>query len=129
LEQNAKILGGLNSTTVTIHFLDLIVLFLSGAGLLICFILGISLLIRQKGVNLTNKLLGSLLVTYTLTTLNGLMAVTGVLSQNQQLYFLPIILSLSIAPLFYLFIRSKIDPSFRLNKKTIPRFIRPSMQC
>ncbi|MEM7297835.1 MAG: helix-turn-helix domain-containing protein [Bacteroidota bacterium] len=113
---------------MTIHISDLIVLFLSGAGLLICFTLGTSLLFRTKGVNLTNKILGLLLILYALTTLNGLMALTGVLSQNKHLYFLPIIFNLSIAPLYYLFIKSKTDPTFRLEKKSIAHFIIPVLQ-
>ncbi len=113
---------------MNIQFPDLIILFLSGSGLLICFILGISLIIRKKGILLTNRLLGTLLVLYALTTLNGLMAITGVLAQNQHLYFLPIIFNLSIGPLYYLFIKSKTDPSFELNTKVIPHLILPVLQ-
>ncbi|MEP0984085.1 helix-turn-helix domain-containing protein [Ekhidna sp.] len=111
-----------------IQLIDLIIIFLAGAGLLICFTVGVSLLFRKRGINLTNKLLGLLLVLYTSTTLNGLMAVTGVLNQNQQLYFLPIIFSLSIGPLYYFFVRSKIEPSFKFSGTDYFHFIIPIIQ-
>ncbi|MFK7951491.1 MAG: helix-turn-helix domain-containing protein [Ekhidna sp.] len=111
-----------------IHPIDLIIIFLSGSGLLICLIVGIGLMIRKKGVKLTNRLLGLLLILFALTTLNSMMAGTGILYQNKQLYFLPLTYSLSIGPLFYFFIQSKIQPSFRLKKADIIHFVIPAIQ-
>lgn len=111
-----------------IHPIDLLIIFLSGSGLLICLIVGISLLIRKKGVPLTNRLLGLLLVLFAMTTLNSLMALTGILSQNRHLYFLPLTYSLSIGPLFYFFVQSKIQPSFQFRKADIIHFVIPLIQ-
>lgn len=113
---------------MNIQPVDLIVIFLAGAGLLICFTVGISLLFRKRGINLTNKILGILLVLYGSTTLNSLMAVTGILNQNQQLYFLPLVFSLSIGPLFYFFVKSKIEPSFKFKQSDFIHFIIPLIQ-
>lgn len=111
-----------------IHPLDLAIIFLSGCGLLICLIVGISIVVRKKGIPLTNLLLGILLIFFALTTLNSLMAVTGIMNQHQYLYFLPLTYSLSIAPLFFFFVKSKIQPSFQLQKKDTIHFIVPFIQ-
>lgn len=107
---------------------DLIIIFLAGFGILICLAVGVQLLLRKSGIKLTNSLLGLLLILYGLTTFNSLMSITGVWSQNPHLYFLPIIFNLSIGPLFYFFVRSKIQPSFRFKKIHIVHFILPFLQ-
>ena len=111
-----------------IDLLDLVIIFLAGFGILICLGVGIQLLLRKGGIRLTNYLLGLLLLLYGLTTFNSLMSITGVWSQNPHLYFLPIIFNLSIAPLFYFFVRSKIQPSFRLRAKHAIHFVIPASQ-
>ena len=85
-------------------------------------------MLRKKGVALTNHLLGLLLILFALTTLNSLMAATGILWQNKHLYFLPLTFSLSIGPLFYFFVRSKIQPSFRFKRSNLIHFIIPLIQ-
>ena len=84
--------------------------------------------LRKKGIKQTNVLLGLLLILYSLTLLNALMAMTGVYSAYQNLYFLPLVFTLSIGPLFYLFVKSRVHASFRISKKDIIHFILPSSQ-
>lgn len=107
---------------------DLLALFFSGAGVCLCLAVGVLLLNRKKGVRQTNVLLGLLLVLNSITLLNSLMAMIGLYSKYQYLYFLPLVFSLSIGPLYYFFIKSRIDPTFRLSKKHRVHFIIPFAQ-
>lgn len=113
---------------MTIDLFDLIIIFLAGFGILICLGVGIQLLFRKSGIKLTNYLLGLLLILYGLTTFNSLMSITGVWSQNPHLYFLPIMFNLSIGPLFYFFVRSKIQPSFSFKRNHSVHFVLPVIQ-
>ncbi len=105
-----------------------IAVILSGFGILLCLSVGIQLFARNKGNRQANTFLGLLLVLYSLTLLNSLMAMTGVFSAYQQLYFLPLIFSFSIGPLFYFFVKSRIQPSFIFTKKHSIHFILPAIQ-
>lgn len=107
---------------------DLLVLFIAGAGFLSSAGLGIQLLSRADGLRTTNILLGLLLILLALSTLNGLMSLIGLYSTYQQLYFLPLVFSLSIGPLFYFFVRSKTDPGFQIKKEHWPHTILPLAQ-
>lgn len=107
---------------------DLIAIFLSGFGILLCLVVGIQLLFRKEGMRQSNLLLGVLLILYALTLTNGLLAMAGIFAQYQFLYFLPINFSLSIGPLFYFFVRSRVQPSFRLQRRHLPHFVLPSAQ-
>jgi len=107
---------------------DLIALFFSGFGILLCVAVGIQLLTREEGKRQTNVLLGSLLVLYALTLTNGLLAMGGIYSQYQYLYFIPIVFSLSVGPLFYLFVKSRIQPTFNIQRKDLIHFVLPAIQ-
>ncbi len=53
---------------------------------------------------------------------------TGVYSSYQYLYFLPLVFTLFIGPLFYFFVRSRMDAGFRLKVKHWPHLILPCIQ-
>ncbi|MEQ8705119.1 MAG: AraC family transcriptional regulator [Phaeodactylibacter sp.] len=107
---------------------DLIAIFLSGFGILLCLVVGVQLLLRKAGMRQSNLLLGILLILYALTLSNGLFAMAGIYAQYPFLYFIPINFSLSLGPLFYFFVRSRIQPSFRLQRRHLPHFILPVLQ-
>ncbi|KGE88329.1 MAG: hypothetical protein ACE362_16935 [Phaeodactylibacter xiamenensis] len=105
---------------MTIAIPDLIAIFLSGFGILLCLVVGVQLLVRKEGMRQYNLLLGVLLILYALTLSNGLFAMAGIYAQYQFLYSIPINFSLSLGPLFYFFVRSRVQPSFRLQRRHLP---------
>ncbi|MGD1839397.1 MAG: helix-turn-helix domain-containing protein [Thermonemataceae bacterium] len=107
---------------------DLIAIFLDSFGILLCLAVGIQLLLRREGVKQTNLFLGLLLLLYGLTLCNQLFALTGIYSHYQFLYFIPIYFSWSIAPLYYLFVRSRVQPSFRFQRQYLFHFVLPIIQ-
>lgn len=107
---------------------NFIAVIISSFGILYCLSVGIQLLFRKEGIKQTNTLLGLLLILYSLTLFNSLMAMTGVYASYQHLYFLPLVFTLSIGPLFYFFVRSRIEPSFRIEKWHLLHFILPLSQ-
>ncbi len=113
---------------MSIEIPDLLAIFFSGFGVTLCLVVGIQVLFRKTGVGQTNILLGLLLILNALTLGNALLSMTGISSQYQFLYFLPLNFSLSLGPLFYFFIRSRVQPSFRLQKKHLIHAVLPLMQ-
>lgn len=107
---------------------NLIAIVVSSFGILLCLSVGVLLLFRKNGIKQTNVFLGLLLILYSLTLLNGLMAMSGVFSAYQHLYFLPLTFSLSIGPLFYFFVRSRIQPAFSFQRKHLIHFFLPAVQ-
>jgi len=107
---------------------NFIAVLISSFGILLCFSVGSCLFFRKDGIKQANIFLGLLLVLYSLTLLNLLMAMTGVYSTYQHLYFLPLAFSWSIGPLFYFFVRSRIQPSFTFRRKHLIHFVLPAMQ-
>jgi AraC-like DNA-binding protein len=61
-----------------------------------------------------------------LTLINDILVTSGISNRIKQLYFIPIYYSLSIAPLFYLFVKSKF--SYRLNKSDLIHLVIPVIQ-
>lgn len=107
---------------------NFIAVMVSGFGILLCLSVGVLLLFRRKGVRQANTFLALLLILYSLTLLNALMAMTGVFSTYQYLYFLPLTFSLSIGPLFYFFVRSRIQASFTFHLRDLIHFVVPAAQ-
>ncbi len=107
----------------------LIILFLSGAGILICLISGIAILFRSEGSLISNRLLGALLILASSTFLNGFLASAGIYSQYQHLYYIPLVYDFSFGPLFYLFVKSKTEQSFRFTKREWLHFIPAILQA
>ena len=113
---------------MNIEIPDLLAIFLSGFGILLCLVVGFQLLFRQTGMRQSNLLLGVLLILYALTLSDGLFAMAGIYAQYQFLYFLPINFSLSIGPLFYFFVRSRVQPSFTLQRRHLLHCVLPMAQ-
>ncbi|MEQ8361065.1 MAG: helix-turn-helix domain-containing protein [Cytophagales bacterium] len=107
---------------------NFIAVLISGFGIILCLSIGILLLNRKNGSRQSNRFLGLLLILYSLTLFNSLMAMTGVFSTYQHLYFLPLTFSLSIGPLFYFFVKTRIQPSFIFKYKHLLHFILPGTQ-
>ncbi|MEM0992615.1 MAG: AraC family transcriptional regulator [Bacteroidota bacterium] len=97
-------------------------------GILLCLLVGIQILTRRDGIRQANILLSALLILYSLTLMNSLLATTGVYSTYQYLYFIPIIFSLSIGPLFYFFVKARLQPAFRLERRHGIHFVLPMAQ-
>lgn len=105
---------------------DFLVLFLAGGGFLFSFLIGFQLLARKDGVQQTNRLLGTLLIVIALSTINMIFSLIGLYSRYQFLYFLPLVFNLSIGPLFYFFVKSKVQVGFQLSlKRHWPHLILP----
>ena len=107
---------------------NFIAVLISSFGILLCLSVGGSLFFRKDGIKQANLFLGLLLVLYSFTLLNLLMAMTGVFSTYQQLYFLPLAFSWSVGPLFYFFVRSRIQPTFTFRRKHLIHFVLPAVQ-
>ena len=107
---------------------NFIAVLLSGFGILLCLAVGIQLLRRKTGLQQANLFLGLLLILYSITLLNALMAMTGVYTTYQHLYFLPLIYSMSIGPLFYFFVKSRVQPAFQFQRRHLVHFILPGIQ-
>jgi hypothetical protein len=107
---------------------NFIAVLISSFGILLCLGVGSLLFFRKDGIKQANVFLGLLLVLYSLTLLNSLMAMTGLFSAYQYLYFLPLNFSWSIGPLFYFFVKSRIQPSFTFRRKHLVHFLLPTAQ-
>jgi len=108
---------------------DFVVLFFQGGGILLCFLAGTGILLRKEGNRQANVLLSILIFLAALSFLNGFLALAGVYSQYQHLYFLPLNYAFSFGPLFYFFVKTKVKPSFRLSTKHLVHFIPAILQC
>ena len=89
--------------------------------------MGVLLLSQKDKKHLSISLLAGLLILSGLTLLNDVLVTSGVSNRIQQLYFIPIYYSLSIPPLFYLFIKSKFR--YRLSKTDAIHAIIPTLQA
>ena len=118
----------LKSQVLNIPIDSFIAVIISCFGILLCLTVGIQIVFRKKGILQANIFLGFLLVLNSLTLLNNVMAMTGLYSKYQFLYFLPLTFSFSIGPLFYLFVRSRIQPGFVFSKKDTIHFVLPALQ-
>ncbi len=95
---------------ITIKLENLCILIAGSATLLLAIIVGICLLLRKEGNRLSNVLLSLLVILSALTLLNDLLATTGIYHRFQYLYFIPIYYTLSIGPLAWLYVKSKLQP-------------------
>lgn len=108
---------------------DLITVSFSSFGILFCLYVSIQVMFLKKdGNKRTNNILGGLLILHSLTLLNSLLSLTGITSTYQNLYFLPLTFSLWIGPLYYFFIRTKINPGMEINLRELKHFIIPFIQ-
>jgi AraC-like DNA-binding protein len=108
---------------------DFILLLILGSGVVACLIAAVAIVLRKVGNSQANFLLGLLLVFTALSVFNTFMALAGILNQFQHLYFIPIIYTFAIGPLFYLFTRIKTQPSYRLRWFDLVHFVPAILQA
>lgn len=92
---------------ITLPISSLILVALGAIGVSISIITGVIILFHKKTKDRPNYILAILLILSGLTLLNETLAISGIYNKFKNLYFIPLNFSLSIGPLFYLFIKSK----------------------
>ncbi len=85
---------------------------LGSTGILLSISTGIFCLYNRRRSDQSTLILSTLLIIIGLTLFNETLATSGISNRFKNLYFLPLNFSLSIAPLFYLFIKVKIHRNF-----------------
>jgi AraC-like DNA-binding protein len=111
---------------ITLPISSLIVIAIGSVGIAVSIFMGIMLLSQKDKKHISISLLACLLILLGLTLLNDVLVTSGISNRIKQLYFIPIYYSLSIAPLFYLFVKSKF--SYRLNKSDLIHLVIPIIQ-
>jgi len=94
---------------ITLPITDLIILVIGALGVSLSIASGVILLIHKKTNERSNYILAILLIASGLTLLNDVIGTSGISSRFKNLYFTPLNYSLSIGPLFYLFVKSKFS--------------------
>ena len=112
---------------ITLPISSLIVIAIGSVGIAVSIFMGILLLSQKDKKHISISLLACLLILSGLTLLNDVLVTSGISNRIKQLYFIPIYYSLSVAPLFYLFIKSKF--SYRLNKSDLIHLVIPTIQA
>ena len=112
---------------ITLPISSLIVIAIGSVGIAISIFMGILLLSQKDKKHISISLLACLLILSGLTLFNDVLVTSGISNRIKQLYFIPIYYSLSVAPLFYLFIKSKF--SYRLNKSDLLHLVIPTIQA
>ncbi|OZV70128.1 helix-turn-helix domain-containing protein [Winogradskyella aurantia] len=111
---------------ITLPISSLIVIAIGSVGISVSIFMGILLLSQKDKKHISINILGCLLILSGLTLFNDILVTSGISNRIKQLYFIPIYYSLSIAPLFYLFVKSKF--SYRLNKSDLVHLVIPVIQ-
>ncbi|MEZ4927027.1 MAG: hypothetical protein R3A50_12155 [Saprospiraceae bacterium] len=99
---------------ITLPISSLVIIAVSGSGVLFSLLVGTLLISQQEKKHISISLLGILLILSGLTLLNDLLTTSGISNRYKSLYFIPIFYSLSIGPLFYLFVKSKFRNRLRV---------------
>lgn len=111
---------------ITLPISSLIVIAIGSVGISVSIFMGILLLSQKDKKHISVSILACLLILSGLTLFNDILVTSGISNRIKQLYFIPIYYSLSIAPLFYLFVKSKF--SYRLNKSDLIHLVIPVIQ-
>ena len=111
------------SMEITLPISSIIVIAIGSVGVTVSIFVGFLLLSQKDKKHISISLLASLLILSGLTLLNDILVTSGISNRIKQLYFIPIYYSLSIAPLFYLFIKSKFK--YRLEKSDFTHLLIP----
>lgn len=112
---------------ITLPISSLIVIAIGSVGISVSVFMGILLLSQKDKKHKSVSILACLLILSGLTLFNDILVTSGISNRIKQLYFIPIYYSLSIAPLFYLFVKSKF--SYRLNKSDLIHLVIPVIQA
>jgi AraC-like DNA-binding protein len=111
---------------ITLPISSLVVIAIGSVGISVSIFIGILLLSQKDKKHISVSILACLLILSGLTLINDILVTSGISNRIKQLYFIPIYYSLSIAPLFYLFVKSKF--SYRLNKSDLIHLVIPVIQ-
>jgi len=112
---------------ITLPISSLVIIAIGSVGISISVFMGVLLLSQKNKKHISISILACLLILSGLTLLNDILVTSGISNRIKQLYFIPIYYSLSIAPLFYLFVKSKF--SYRLNKSDLIHLVVPIIQA
>lgn len=112
---------------ITLPISSLMVIAIGSVGVSVAIFTGLLLLFQKDKKHISISLLAGLLVLSALTLLNDVLVTSGISNRIKSLYFIPIFYSLSIAPLFYLFIKSKFR--YRLEKADFIHLLIPVIQA
>lgn len=113
--------------SITLPVSSLVVIALGSVGVTLSLVMGVLLLWQKDRKHLSVTLLGCLLILSGLTLLNDILVTSGMSNRIQSLYFIPIYYTLSIPPLFYLFVKSKFK--YRLAKMDVIHAVLPIIQA
>lgn len=94
---------------ITLQISSLIIISLGIIGMFLSLSMGVFILYQKKLKDKATLFLFALMLTISLTVLNETLATSGMASRFKNLYFLPLNFSLSISPLFYLFVKRKMN--------------------
>jgi len=92
---------------ITLPISSLVLIALGAVGVCISIIAGLTLILKEKAIERSNFIFALLLILSGFTLLNETLATAGIYNKFKNLYFIPLNFSLAIAPLFFLFIKSK----------------------
>ncbi len=92
---------------ITLPISSIWIIAIGSIGVAIAVLTSIFFYYQRRGQHSSDIFLALLLLLSGLTLLNDVLNTSGITNRLKQLYFIPIFYSLSIAPLFYLFIKSK----------------------
>lgn len=112
---------------ITLPISSLLLVAIDSVGILVTLYVGLRLLSQKNRNHISIKLLGILLLLVGTTHLNDLLVTSGISNRFPWLYFTPIFYSLSIGPMFYLFIKSKYQ--LKLKRTDYLHLIVPTIQA
>jgi len=112
---------------ITLPISSLIIIAIGSVGISLSIFIGVLLLSQKDKKHPSISLLGSLLILSGLTLLNDILVTSGISNRIKELYFIPIYFSLSIGPLFYLFVKSKF--LYRLRAVDLIHLVVPLLQA
>ena len=98
---------------ITLPISSLIIISIGSVGVIISLLAAGYNYSKNSRDQIPNKILSVLLLVCGLTLLNETLNTSGITNRIKQLYFIPISYSLSIAPLFYLFVKTKFNNKFQ----------------
>lgn len=112
---------------ITLPISSLVIIAVGSVGVTVAIFMGILLLSQKNKKHIFITLLSALLILSGLTLLNNLLTTSGISNRIQELYFIPIYYSLSIPPLFFLFVKSKFK--HRLTYRDALHLVIPVIQA
>jgi len=92
---------------ITLPISSILIISIGSVGVAIAIFTSIFFHTQNRIQHISNIFLSLLLLLSGLTLMNEMLTISGITNRFKNLYFIPILYSLSIGPLFYLFVKSK----------------------